>query len=79
MREGEGEMRRPRITDTARLDWLADKKAEAQYIVGKVGPGWIREAGWRVFVKDVVSGKGKTLREAIDAAMSTTEPGAKGA
>lgn len=66
-------MKRRGITDTARLDWLTEQKAETEYITQKVGPGWVREAGWRVFAKSVVKGTGDTLRQAIDAAIESQQ------
>lgn len=62
-----------RITDTARLDWMASNHAETEYISTKVGPGWVREAGWRVFVENGPKGSGDTLRQAIDVAMKPKE------
>lgn len=67
-------MKRQRITDTARMDWLASTKAEIEYVTGKVGPGWIRHEGWRVATRTGPFGNGDTLRVAIDAAMSATKP-----
>lgn len=58
-----------RITDTVRLDWLTSSRAETEYVTAKVGPGWVREAGWRVIVRNLTVGSGDTLRQAIDAAM----------
>lgn len=59
---------RKRITDTARLDWLVEHKADVAHQSAKVGPGWVREAKWLITTTQrVVSGD--TLRRAIDDAM----------
>lgn len=59
-----------RITDTARIDWLAENKAEIAYQSSRVGPGWVREEKWFVAIGQFNAGSGPDLRQAIDAAMS---------
>lgn len=59
-----------RITDMARLNWLAENKAEISYQSSKVGPGWVREEKWFVVIDQFNAGSGTDLRQAIDAAMS---------
>lgn len=62
--------RRKRITDTARLDWLMQNKAEVTHQPNKVGPGWIQEEAWFVRIDRHTVESGATLRSAIDDAMS---------
>lgn len=63
------QVRKRRITDSVRLDWLAEHYASVTYRPNKIGAGWIQEATWYVETGSFIAKSTVSLRYAIDDAI----------